>query len=44
MIKIYVKATPISQWQYIGKANDWTEANKIIARANANGYYAKGIE
>lgn len=42
MIKIYIKATPISEWQCIGTVDNWTKANKIIARANMQGYYAKG--
>ena len=43
MIKVYLKATPISQWQYVGIAKDYKSANIIIAEAHAKGYYCKTV-
>lgn len=44
MIKIYVKATPISEWQFIGEVATWKRANQVKARAAAKGYYCKAVE
>lgn len=41
MIKIYIKATPISEWQLLGEVATIERANKVWARANAKGYYCK---
>ena len=44
MIKIYIKATPISDWQFIGEVATWEHANKVEAKAAAKGYYFKAVE
>lgn len=44
MIKIYIKATPISEWQLIGEVATWERANQVQARAAAKGYYYKAVE
>lgn len=43
MFEIYVKKTPISEWQYIGKVNTQEHANAIFNKANAKGYYCKVV-
>lgn len=43
MFKIYVKVTPISQWQYIGETKSQAQANQIFLQANAKGYYCKVV-
>ena len=43
MFKIYVKKTPISEWQYIGEVETQSHANAIYNKANANGYYCKVV-
>ena len=43
MFEIYVKKTPISEWQYIGKVNTQDHANAVYNKANAKGYYCKVV-
>lgn len=40
-IKIYIKKTPISDWQYIGTVHTYKHANQVQALAAAKGYYTK---
>lgn len=43
MIKVYIKKTPISEWQYIGEVHTTEQVNKIHAKATAKGYYCKTV-
>ena len=40
-IKIYVKKTPISEWQFLGEVATMEKANKVWAKATAKGYYCR---
>jgi hypothetical protein len=40
-IKIYVKKTPISEWQLLGEVATIEHANKVWTKASAKGYYCK---
>lgn len=40
MAKIYIKKTPISDWQFIGTVKQ-EQVNQIQARASMFGYYCK---
>ncbi len=41
MIKIYVKKTPISEWQFLGEVASIEHANRVWKKANAKGYYCR---
>lgn len=43
MFQIYIKKTPISDWQYIGMVKA-EQVSGVYARAAAKGYYCKAVE
>ena len=43
-IKIYVKKTPISEWQFIGTVHTTEHANRVYANCARKGYYCKAVE
>ena len=43
-IKIYVKKTLASEWQYIGTVYTAEHANRVYANCARKGYHCKAVE